>query len=174
MYFLLVYFAGAGIATGWMIGGSNPGRGWEFFSSPPCPERLWSPPILLSKGYQGLFRWGWNGRGVKLTTHLQLVPRSRMSGAISPLPQYVFIAWWSVKSTGTTLPFTLACLSYFFPFRGRMFLLNKICHRILKSPINKEMHGKRTALCRVMHNVIISPALDLYRQQIDIKIPYEV
>jgi hypothetical protein len=27
-------------ATGRMIGGSSPGRGWEFFSSPPRPERL--------------------------------------------------------------------------------------------------------------------------------------
>jgi len=29
--------------TGWMIGGSIPGRGWEFFSSPPCQDRLWGP-----------------------------------------------------------------------------------------------------------------------------------
>jgi len=25
--------------------------GWEFFSSPPRLERLWSPPDLLSNGY---------------------------------------------------------------------------------------------------------------------------
>jgi hypothetical protein len=24
--------------TGCIIGGSSPGSGWEFFSSPPCPE----------------------------------------------------------------------------------------------------------------------------------------
>jgi hypothetical protein len=35
--------------------------------------------------------------GVKLTTHLHLVPRSRIRGAIPPLPQYVFMAWWLVK-----------------------------------------------------------------------------
>jgi len=44
---------------------------------------------------------------VKLTTHLHLRPRSRMRGAIHPLPRYAFMAWCLVKSTGTTLPFYL-------------------------------------------------------------------
>jgi hypothetical protein len=35
-----------------MIGDSSPGRGLEFFSSPPRPDRHWT---LLSNGYQGLF-----------------------------------------------------------------------------------------------------------------------
>jgi hypothetical protein len=44
--------------------------------------------------------------GVKLTTHLHLVPRSRMSGAIPPFPQYASMTWCSVKkSTGTTFYF---------------------------------------------------------------------
>jgi hypothetical protein len=25
-----------------MIGSLSPGKGWEFFSSPPCPDRLWA------------------------------------------------------------------------------------------------------------------------------------
>jgi hypothetical protein len=37
------------------------------------------------------------GRGVKLTTHLHLVPRSRMRRDIPSLPQYAFMAWCSVK-----------------------------------------------------------------------------
>jgi hypothetical protein len=35
-------------------------------------------------------------RGVKLTTHLHLMPRLRMRGTIPPLPQYVFRAWNSI------------------------------------------------------------------------------
>jgi hypothetical protein len=38
---------------------------------------LRDPPSLLSSGYQGLFTWDYSGRGVKLTTHLHLVPRSK-------------------------------------------------------------------------------------------------
>jgi hypothetical protein len=49
--------AEAGIAAGWMIGGSSPGRGLEFLPSSPCPDRLWGPPSLLSNGYQGFFTW---------------------------------------------------------------------------------------------------------------------
>jgi hypothetical protein len=35
-----------------MNGGSSPDRGWEFFSSPPRPDRIWISPNLLSSGYQ--------------------------------------------------------------------------------------------------------------------------
>jgi hypothetical protein len=41
--------------------GSIHGGGWEFFSSPPCPERFWGPPNLPSNGYQGFFPWGQSG-----------------------------------------------------------------------------------------------------------------
>jgi hypothetical protein len=45
-------------ATGWITGGSNHGRRWEIFSSPPRPDRLWDPTSQLSNGYQGLIPWG--------------------------------------------------------------------------------------------------------------------
>jgi hypothetical protein len=62
-------------------------------------------PGVLSLGVKRL--------GVVLTTYLNLVPRSRMRGAIPPLPQYAFMAWCSVKkSTDTTLTFTILILSY--------------------------------------------------------------
>jgi len=42
-------------STGWMIEDLSPGTGWEFFSSPLCPDQLWGSPNLLSDGYQGPF-----------------------------------------------------------------------------------------------------------------------
>jgi hypothetical protein len=89
-----------------MIGGLSPGRFWEFFSSPPRPDRLWGPPSLLFNGYQGLFQWRQSGRSVKLTTHLHLVPGSRMRGNIPPLLQRTCMAWCSVKSEGQLYLFT--------------------------------------------------------------------
>jgi hypothetical protein len=40
---------------------------------------------------------GLSDLGVKLTIHLHLLPRFRMRGAIPPLSQYVFVAWYLVK-----------------------------------------------------------------------------
>jgi hypothetical protein len=33
-----------------------------------------------------------------MTTHLHLVPRSRILGAILPLHNYIFVAWCSVRT----------------------------------------------------------------------------
>ena len=53
---------------------------------PERPGRLWAPHSLLSSGYRGFFRWDYDGRGVKLTTHLHWLLRLRMSGAKSYTP----------------------------------------------------------------------------------------
>jgi hypothetical protein len=38
--------------------GSIPGRGWEYFSSSLCPDRLWGPPRFLSNGNRGALSVG--------------------------------------------------------------------------------------------------------------------
>ena len=45
-------------------------------------DRPWSPPSLIFDWCGGQFPWGWSGRGVKLASHLHLVPRLRMRGCI--------------------------------------------------------------------------------------------
>jgi len=52
-----------------------------FLSTPKRPDRPWSPHSLLSEVP------AYSGWGVKLITHLYIVPRLRMHGAIPPLPQ---------------------------------------------------------------------------------------
>jgi hypothetical protein len=93
-----------------MIGDSNPGRGWEFVFTTESRPTLGptQPPIQWVAGVLSL---GVKRPGVKLTTHLNLVPRSRMRGAIPPLPQYACVAWCSVKAQGQLyLSFSHVCI----------------------------------------------------------------
>jgi len=46
---------------------------------------------------------------VKLTTHLHIVPSSRMCGALLPLPQYVFMARCLVKHRNNFIYFVYVC-----------------------------------------------------------------
>jgi hypothetical protein len=71
-------------ATGRMIGGSSPGKGWEFFSSPPRPDRLWSPRGLVSIGYQGLHPWGKAAGSWSWPLHL--MPRSKNAWSYTSTP----------------------------------------------------------------------------------------
>jgi hypothetical protein len=78
-------------------------------------------------------------RGVKLTTHLHLVPRSKNEWSYTSTPQYALMAWCSVKAQGQ-LYFTLL---YFNPPQ----------HSILKNPhsyapfIQNKSHAKGPAHC---------------------------
>ena len=59
--------------------GSISGKCYGFFPSSKPPDRLWSSPCLLFQGHSGVFLREAN-------THLLLVPRFRMRGALSSLP----------------------------------------------------------------------------------------
>jgi len=75
------------LATGWTDDqGSIFVRGGNFISSPQRPDRLWGPPSILYSAYRELFPSGQSGRGMGLNTHLHLMPRLRIRGAIPPLP----------------------------------------------------------------------------------------
>jgi hypothetical protein len=47
-------------------------------------DRLWGPPSLLTNSFRGLSS-GVKRQGIKLTTHLHVVPRLKMRGAIPSL-----------------------------------------------------------------------------------------
>jgi hypothetical protein len=67
------------------IGALSPAEERDFSSNLLCPDRLWGPPSLLYNGYRGSFHPGIKrGRGVTLTTHPHVVPRSRMSRSYIP------------------------------------------------------------------------------------------
>jgi hypothetical protein len=78
-----------GRATGWLVGGSSPNRGWEFLSSPPRPDRLWGPPSLLPNGWPFIYIQCAGEGCVELHFHSANTPSWR--GA-------------QLKSTGPNLP----------------------------------------------------------------------
>lgn len=77
--------------TGWMVRGSNPGKGMRLFSSPKGLDRVWDPltPLFswyrLFLGGQAAGAWGW--------TLIYFVPMLGMSGAITLSFQYPFMVW---------------------------------------------------------------------------------
>jgi len=75
---------------------------------PTQPPIQWVPGAL-SLGVK------WPGR--EAITHLHLMPRSRMRGAIPQLPQYAFMAWCSFKTQGQ-LYLYLTCYRSASDFRG--------------------------------------------------------
>jgi hypothetical protein len=67
-----------------------PGRGKLFLFSQKSPDQLWGAHRACYSAGDGVLPRGQSGRGVKLTIHLYLALRLRMSGAILVFPLYAF------------------------------------------------------------------------------------
>jgi hypothetical protein len=83
--------------------------------------------IDTDEGYRWPFPRGQSARGVKLTTHVLLVQRSRMNGTVPPPPQYVFKVWCLIKRrdkftfTSWRWCFVHAALIFTSPWRWRQY-----------------------------------------------------
>jgi hypothetical protein len=73
---------------------------WEFFSSPPCPDRLWDPLSLLSKGYQGFFLLGVKRPRREADHSPPSSTEVKNAWSYTSNPPYVFMAWCLVKAQG--------------------------------------------------------------------------
>jgi hypothetical protein len=69
------------------------------------PDRPLGPPSLAYNGFR-VFSWGNGGRGVTLTTHPHLVPRSWKNRTILLLPLWAYVAPCRLKPY-LTLPYNL-------------------------------------------------------------------
>jgi hypothetical protein len=82
-----------------------PGGGWEFFSSPLRPERLWGPASLLSNVYQGSFPGV--KRSVREADH-SLPSSAEVKECVELYLHFPNTPSWCgaqfKKSTGTTFP----------------------------------------------------------------------
>jgi len=58
-----------------------PAKGKIFTSSPKYTDKIWGTPSLLFNGYSRSSPWKYSTQGMKLTAHLLLMHRLRMSGA---------------------------------------------------------------------------------------------
>jgi hypothetical protein len=93
----------------------------KLFSSPRPPDRLWGPSSLLYNACRGQYPRRQSGRGLKFTTHLQVVSRSRKCGSIHPLPHTP--SWCSVQLVKHRDNFTVYLYLLYSPLCLPMLLL---------------------------------------------------
>ena len=68
-------------------------QGFSLIQTFQIRPEVYQPPFQRVSGLIPWSKAAGEGRGVKLTTHLHLAPRLRMSGAIPLLPLYGSMAW---------------------------------------------------------------------------------
>jgi hypothetical protein len=81
-------YSSMGTATGYGLDGrgSIPGRVKRRFSTPQYPDRLWSPPSILSNGYWGVLSPGVKQLGREADHSTSSGAEVKNGGAIPPLP----------------------------------------------------------------------------------------
>jgi len=82
----------------WTARGPYPGKNKRFFCSPKNVQTSTRDYTASYSIRAKILSRGYNGQGVKLTTHFHLVSRSRMSGDKPQLVLYAFKAWSGIYS----------------------------------------------------------------------------
>jgi hypothetical protein len=132
--------------------------GVGFFSSPRRSDRFWGPSSLLSSGYRGLFPRGESGRGVKLTNHLQLLPRLRIRGSIHSLPIRLNGVVLHYLSAGTTLSLPI---SYFLRNHFPICMCDRLPHFIYKD-IYTGLPSYKHEIKKLKINIRVSDAIRIF------------
>jgi len=83
---------------------SKSGRGKTSSSAAECSNFTYSPPRLVLSLYGGIFLRLYRDQYMRLTTHCIAVQRSRISGTVPPLPQYVCLKMEPACSPETPEP----------------------------------------------------------------------
>jgi len=78
----------------------------RFYSSPKTSTPAVWPPTFLFHRFQGSFLQ-LNSQDTKLTTHLHLVSRLRISGAVTLLPLFTFMVWMVIPFNSRFLLFSI-------------------------------------------------------------------
>jgi len=78
----------------------------RFYSSPKTSTPAVWPHTLIFNMFQGSFL-RLNSQDTKLTTHLYLVSRLRMSGAVPLLPLFTFMVWMVIPFNSCFLLFSI-------------------------------------------------------------------
>jgi hypothetical protein len=105
LHYLLAIFSSTELRAGWS-GVQFPAVAENISRHHSVQIGSGTHPAFYPMGARGSFPGDKSSGGVQLTTHLHLVPRSRMRGAIPPLAQYASKCGAQLN-TGTTLPLPL-------------------------------------------------------------------